>query len=329
MGTDLRHRYSPCMFEILSITGPIYLCIALGYFTTRQGMFAKAELRTLGKFVINLGLPALLFNALAQRNIADLMHLDYLLIYGLASVLSGLAGMYWFLRVRQAGATASAVAGMGMACSNSGFVGYPIVLLLYPEQAGMVLALNMVVENMLLIPLMLALAERGQGQAKPWHQVVRDTARSLLTNPLVIGVALGMVFSALQIQLPVPVARTISLFSLSSAALSLFVIGGSLVGLHLQGILGRVYPLALGKLILHPMLAAALAAALPLLGLAAMDPVMRTSVIISCAVPMMGIYTVLAQKFDLEEVAAASLLLVTVASFFSLNVVLWMLRLAA
>mgnify|MGYP006156831297 CR=1 FL=1 len=45
---------------ILSITGPIYLAVLIGYACTRLGLFAKADMRLFGKFVINLALPALL-----------------------------------------------------------------------------------------------------------------------------------------------------------------------------------------------------------------------------------------------------------------------------
>lgn len=313
------------MTDVLAITGPIYLCIALGYATTRAGLFARAEMRTLGKFVINLGLPALLFNALATRPIEDLLHADYLLVYALVSLTSALAGLYWYRRLRQEALTPSVVSAMGMSCSNSGFVGYPIMLLTFPDIAGVALALHMVVENMVLIPLLMALAERGQGQAKPWQQVARDTVRSLLTNPMVLGVLLGMLFSAMQWQLAAPVARTVNLLALSSSALALFVIGGSLLGLRVQGIVGRVLPIAAGKLVLHPLLAAGALYLLPLLGGQTMDPALAKALVLACAMPMMGIYPVLAQRFGMEDLAAASLLFTTIASFFTLNLALWLL----
>ena len=36
------------MLDILAITGPIYLTIALGYILTRRGLFARADMRVLG-----------------------------------------------------------------------------------------------------------------------------------------------------------------------------------------------------------------------------------------------------------------------------------------
>ena len=52
------------MFDILAITAPIYIAIALGYGLTRWGFFQKADMRAFGTFVVKVAMPALLFNAL-------------------------------------------------------------------------------------------------------------------------------------------------------------------------------------------------------------------------------------------------------------------------
>ena len=49
------------MLDILAIIAPIYIAILIGYLMTRAGIFAKADMRVFGRFVINLALPALLF----------------------------------------------------------------------------------------------------------------------------------------------------------------------------------------------------------------------------------------------------------------------------
>ena len=87
-------------FEILAITGPIYLAIALGFFCTRQGVFAKADLQVFGRFAINLALPALLFNALSQRSVAEVLNVHYLLAYALGSLLIIALGLFWARKVK-------------------------------------------------------------------------------------------------------------------------------------------------------------------------------------------------------------------------------------
>ena len=74
------------MLNILTITGPIYLSIALGFAATRRGMFSKVDGQVLGRFVLNFALPAMLFNTLSQRNFAEVLNPNYLLAYGLGSL---------------------------------------------------------------------------------------------------------------------------------------------------------------------------------------------------------------------------------------------------
>ncbi len=134
------------MLDILAITSPIYIIIFLGYLFTRIGVFAKVEMRVFGKFVLNLALPALLFKTLAQRQLGEIINASYLLAYLLGSLLVIGVGFVWARRVNGLDTTASTFQAMGMACSNSGYVGYPILLLTLAAVAtacGIVLTMSL------------------------------------------------------------------------------------------------------------------------------------------------------------------------------------------
>ncbi len=311
------------MLDILAITLPIYITICLGYVTTRMGLFAKADMRVFGKFVINLALPALLFNALAQRRISEILNLGYLAVYLFGSLLVLAVGYLRCRRFKGMSASSSAVHAMGMSCSNSGFVGYPILLLTLAPVAGVVLALNMIVENVIVIPLLLALAERGHAGAGRWHRVLAQSLARLAKNPMIIGLLAGLAVSVLGWTVPAPLARTVNLFAMASGALSLFVIGGALVGLPLRAMGRQVVPIAIGKLVLHPLAVLLAVLALPLLGFPALGAELRMAAVLMAAMPMMSIYPILAQVYGEEDFAATALLVTTIASFFTLSGVLW------
>jgi malonate transporter and related proteins len=313
------------MLDVLAITGPIYVAILLGFVTTRLGLFSKADMRVFGKFVVNLALPALLFNALSQRRIGEILNGSYLFAYLAGSLAALGVGYFWCRRVARLSPTTSTIYVMGMTCSNSGFVGYPILLLTLASAAGVALALNMMVENLVMIPLLLALAERGRGDAGHWHTALGQALARLAANPMIIGLASGFAFSLLGWTLPEPVARAVNLFAMSSSAISLFVIGGALVGLPMRGMSREVVPIAVGKLLLHPIAVLLAVLALPVLGLPALDPTLRTAAVVMAAVPMLGIYPILAQAYDHEGSSAAAMLVTTVASFFTLSGLLWVL----
>lgn len=313
-------------FEILSITGPIYLAIALGYACTRLGLFGKADMTVFGKFTLQLSLPALLFNALSQRPLGEILNGPYMAVYALGSLAVLLGGLWWARKVRGHSPSYSSMVAMGMSCPNSGFVGYPVLLLSLGPVAGVALALNMIVENFVLLPLLLAMADserNGQrgGLASAWR-ALGHALRALARNPMIWGIVLGLLFAALGWSLPSAVARTVNLFAAASGALSLFVIGGALVGLQAGGLGGTVAPIALGKLVLHPLAVTAVM----LWFVPVADPALQQAVVLSAAMPMLGIYTLLSQRHGHGTISAAALLLTTVLSFFTLSALLWALR---
>jgi malonate transporter len=187
-----------------------------------------------------------------------------------------------------------------------------------------ILGMNMLVENLLLIPLLLALADSAGGGGH-WRGVLRGVAVGLWRNPLVLGLAVGLAASLLGLRLPQPVERTVGLLAQSSAALSLFVIGGSLAGLRLAGMGRTVARIAAGKLLVHPLLTVGALALLAALGAPLADPALKKGVVLATACPMFGIYPILAGRFGEEGLAAAALLGTTVASFFSISALLWWL----
>ncbi len=311
------------MLSILSITGPIYLAVLLGYACTRLGLFAKADMRLFGKFVINLALPALLFNALSSRSLGEILNPAYLGAYaltGLLMIAGAVLAARWLGRKPLHYASMFA---MGMACPNSGFVGYPVLLLtLGSSVAGVGMALNMVVENLLLIPLLLALADLDGGGQGGAGQVLLRTFKGLLRNPMIIAIVAGLLASLLGWTPPLAVSRTVNLFAQASGALSLFVIGGSLAGQSLRGMGPAVFQITLGKLVLHPLLMFAVLSWL----VPVADPELRAAVLLSTAMPIMGIYTILSQRHGHESISAAALLATTAASFVTLSGLLWWLR---
>lgn len=316
------------MLDILTITGPIYLCIAAGFASVRWGLFSAADMRVFGRFVIQIALPALLFNSLASRSLAEVIHPGYLLAYTAGSLVLLLGALWYARRVQRKPLSESAYVAMGMTCSNSGYVGYPVMLLTFGPLGGVILALNLLVENLVKLPLLFALADAGahQGQKPSLTEVLKQTVGRLIRNPMIVAICAGFAVALLGLRLPDVLARTVTLFSAASGGLALFIIGGTLVGLQVKGLRRQVSAIAIGKLLLHPLAVFGAVVLLPLLGLPAVTGDLRAAAVLSAAMPMLGIYPILAQRHGLEGFTAAALLATTAASFFSLSAILWIVN---
>lgn len=317
------------MTSILAITFPIYATIALGYFVVFKGWFNATEIRSFGRYVMNIALPALIFNAVSSRDFGEVFQPDYILAFGLGG-LATIVLSYFLLTLRGTDPKRRALGVMGSTCPNSGFIGFPIMLLVFPDLASGILTLNMLVETLLLIPICLVLMELSDdSNSLPLYRKIALVLLNLARMPIMIALGLGLVASLVDLSMPAPFSRFIQMLAASAGALSLVVIGGSLVGLPLHGNRSLAAQITATKLILHPALVALSILLLTSFGVIQMTPAMRTAAILSAAIPMFGSYAVFAQKLKLEGAASLAILAGTTGAFFTLSLLLYWLTSAA
>lgn len=309
------------MLDILAITGPIFIVIAVGFAAVRSGLFAKADTRALGAFVINIALPAVLFKALSQRSFGEVMNPTHLAAYAIGSLAAFGVGVAVMRVLRRQPMPKAAIVGMGMAMSNSAFIGFPVALQLFGQVAAVGLALALIVENLILLPLVIALAESSGDNGARVGRVVAQTFARLLKNPIVLAIVAGFGASLLGLRPPLMLAKAIDMLALASAPVALFVIGGALVGQKVGGMVGDLGLIAAGKLVLHPLAVLGMFWLLP-----PVDPVLQMAGVLFASAPMATVYPIIGQKYGQDGMCSAALVVTTVASFVTLSVVVGVLR---
>lgn len=314
------------MLEILTLTVPIYVAIAVGYAVVRAGVVPAAGLRALGAFVINVALPALLFSAIASRDVREIANPTYVLAYGAGAVVTFWLVWLFARRVERVDSPAAACHGMGAMCPNSAFVGLPMLTIVLPSVSSLAFGLNMLVENLLLIPMILLIAERGSGHRSSWRAEITGTLGRLARNPMIIAIVLGALASLVGLRLPAVVTRSVDLFAAASTGVALFTVGGLLVGVSLRGMVRPLAVITAGKLLVQPALVYAALVALVAVGLPGLDGDLRVALILSAGMPVFSIYPVLTQKYGHERLASAALLASTSLSFVTLSALLAVLR---
>jgi hypothetical protein len=130
------------MLEVISITSVVFVVIALGYVSVKTSAFSEIDMETFGKYVVNFALPALIFQAVSEHDVREILNIGYLSAYLGGSLLIFAGGYAWSRRVSGLTPLASTFQSMGMSCANSGFIGYPILLMAMPPIASTALALN-------------------------------------------------------------------------------------------------------------------------------------------------------------------------------------------
>lgn len=312
------------MIEILSTTAPLYLCVLVGYLATRFGPFKKTDADVFGRFVTNVAMPALLFASMTSRPAAEAIHPTYLIGYMVTSIAT-LGLVYTYSRV-VAGSTAAAAAfdGLGSAGSNSGFVGFPLLSIVLPVVAGPVLGMNVMSEVMVTLPLVFFLAELGRPGRSFGRQVLASLKR-VSRMPMMIALVVGVAASFLGLHLPAAATTAVDLFARTSTALALFSVGGMLVGIRVVGNIHRIVASSVGKLLLMPGMAAAIAWGLGFTPLPALGDDLHKALILSAAMPAWSSLGVFAGPFGERDVPPAVLLLTTSGSFVTLSLLLALL----
>ena len=81
------------MLNIITALLPIFIVIAFGYAATRAGAFTLEGLSALGRFVISIALPALIFKALSEKRLDEVFIPAYLFGYAAATFLCFMIGL--------------------------------------------------------------------------------------------------------------------------------------------------------------------------------------------------------------------------------------------
>lgn len=304
------------MTNLAALITPIFVLIGIGFAAVRLKLVPDSLVQSLGFFVLNFALPALILDALLAQDLQQTLNWSYIAAYAAGS-LAVFAVVLALLRALDKPLPHAAIAALGGCASNSGFVGFPVASLALGAPALTALPLSMLVENILIIPLALGLAELGLQEGQTPANVLRKTLRRLSRTPLILAILLGAVLSAAGLRLPGPLATALDMMADASIASALFVVGGTLAGLRAASLASDLPVIVAGKLVLHP-----LAVAGAFLAIGGVPPGLMAAGIVLAASPMLTIYPILGARFGYERTGAAALLAATTLSFVTLAAVL-------
>lgn len=293
--------------------------IGAGYLAARVKMLRREHIQGLGIFVMSFALPALIMRTIASKPIDTVLDWRYLGAYAAGSLVVFWTGYQFSTRIRKRDSSESAILALGMSASNSGFIGFPLVLALVGESAGVAVALSILVEQALMIPLALIVAERAQLQERSWTKLLPKLLRRLGSTPMIIGISIGLALSVTGIEIGPPLSKPLEMLAGASAPVALFVIGGLLFGLKPAGMFLDVNQVAFGKLVLHPVFVGLFIVLLPGTG----NPSLVFAAAMFASVPTMSAFPLVGQQFGMENRCAGILFFTTLLSFFSISAIVY------
>ncbi len=241
----------------LSLVLPIFGIIALGYIASRSGLMSAAAVGGLDVYVFTFGLPLLLFRNLSRTELpASLPWGLWISFYGsmLAIWAVGALISRYLLKREPAGAV---MLGFGGGQGNVVMLGIPIILSGFGPEAGAPLFLILTFHGLILITsatLFLEFFRAPTGADIGVGRILFAGLSSSLRNPIIIGLAAGLIYGQLGVPLPGVVDKAVEMLSQTAIPCALFVLGGTLTRYHLASAAGTASMTVAFKLVLHPAL---------------------------------------------------------------------------
>ncbi|AZV80233.1 AEC family transporter [Parasedimentitalea marina] len=298
------------MIEIFFRTLPFFAIIGLGYWAGRTRFFSPEATAYLTKFVFFFALSAMIFRFSANLSFAEIF--DPRLIIGyLAGTMAVYVLVTLIAALRGLDMQTAAVEAQCGAIGNVGFLGLPMMVILFGEASigpmMLVLSVDLVVFSSLIV--ILINADRGSGLGLATFKLV---SAGLVKNPMIVSICCGLIWSAFALPLPAPVNEFLTILGGAATPGALFAIGASLAGKSAERVQIAVW-LSFAKLVCHPILVA-----IGVLWLLPLDAYSATVVISAAALPVAGNVYMLAQHYGVApQRVSATILFSTMASIIS------------
>jgi len=298
------------MIEIFFRTLPFFAIIGLGFWAGRTRFFSPEATAYLTKFVFFFALSAMIFRFSANLSFAEIF--DPRLIIGyLAGTMAVYVLVTLIAALRGLDMQTAAVEAQCGAIGNVGFLGLPMMVILFGEASigpmMLVLSVDLVVFSSLIV--ILINADRGSGLGLATFKLV---SAGLVKNPMIVSICCGLIWSAFALPLPAPVNEFLTILGGAATPGALFAIGASLAGKSAERVQIAVW-LSFAKLVCHPILVA-----IGVLWLLPLDAYSATVVISAAALPVAGNVYMLAQHYGVApQRVSATILFSTMASIIS------------
>lgn len=208
----------------LNATLPIFFTMILGGLFRKTGLMDESFVSKMNKFVFKAALPVLVFQDLATVDFREVWDTRFVLFCFLATLISilAVAGVSYLLKDK----TIQGEFIQAAYRSSAAILGIAFIQNIYGN-AGM--APLMIIGT---VPLYNVMAVVVLSVMKPVRepvsrQVVKKTLCGIITNPIILGILAGMVWSLLRIPMPVILEKTVKNVAVLATPLGLMAMGAS------------------------------------------------------------------------------------------------------
>lgn len=299
-----------------SITGPIFVILALGIALERAGIITDAFIESGTRLVFNIALPALLFISISKTRLGVDTDLS-LIVFGLVATLVAYLLLEWYAARKISPESDRGVVVQGGFRSNMGIIGLAYCVNAYGEAGLLVSSLYLGLVTILFNILSVITLSRSLHKRQGVWRIVRGIA----TNPLIIAIGLALPVSWFDISLPALLLQSGQYFADLTLPLALLCTGASLNFRTLRGEMGNTLTATGCKLLVIPVLFTLVGA---LLGFRGID--LGVLMLMSSAPTATASYVMVRAMGGNATLAANIVVLTTLGSLFTTSLGIMVLK---
>ncbi|WP_430407304.1 AEC family transporter [Hydrogenophaga sp.] len=309
------------MLQILLVTFPFFALVLAGFVAARRRMLPLEAIPGLNGFVLFFALPCMLYRFGSTTPITTLLDPSVIGVYLVCALVmvAFTIAITMNARIRWNDASLGALVA---AFPNTGFMGVPLLAALMGSEVVGIVILTMLIDMVVTSSLCIALSRLDEGEGHGGQAMLDAGRKALLgvfSNPMPWSIVLGAVASAYAFTLPKPVEQTVWLLADAASPVALFTIGAVLARAQMQSNhpmpLSDYVPVALMKLLLHPLLVLAVGTAAIQVGVP-LSPAALSVMVLAAALPSASNVSLLAERFGADNGRIARIILVTTAAAF-------------
>lgn len=310
------------MLDVLRVTFPFFALVLCGYWAARRQMLPFEAIPGLNGFVLFFALPCMLFRFGANTPIAQLLDAGAFFMYLLCALVM-VAFVVAISLNKRFGWNDAAFGALVGAFPNTGFMGVPLLVALLGSAAAGPAIVTIVIDMVITTSLCIALSRLDGAGQQGVGQAAKNALLGVVKNPMPWAILLGTLFSAFQIELPGPVDKTVALLGDAASPVALFTIGAVLArsqtiahnAQHGPLTWQDYVPVALVKLLLHPLLVLVVGLAAISMGVP-IDAFALKVMVLVAALPSASNVAMLSERFGADSGRIARIILVSTAAAF-------------
>jgi predicted permease len=213
--------------KTLSIILPIFIIIAAGWLARRQSFIPETFMGPANRIVYYFAIPAMIFRSVSKASFHDefssrVLMISLVCIVVVSVIAWGVASAGKIPRTMRGSFVQSAFHG------NLGYIGLAVVFYSLGDAGlarGAIFAgFIMIVQNILAV----AVLQIHSNRVGSTTDAVRDNLKRILGHPVILSACGGIVFSLMEIPLPVMAEQSLGILSGMALPLALLLIGATL-----------------------------------------------------------------------------------------------------